>query len=147
MGLLNTFFTTDVTIEISLDAFVVSSTRTSFRLGTLLYLVYKQDVPYIVELGEEVTDHPEFIRVDLFKPNTSLSLPYEKSEYLYQFLRYCIAKARPLPMLMVSALFPFLRATVTFKGVEAFETMFCGYQKALFALVAKEAGARRVKFE
>ncbi len=118
-----------ITITVTPDYFVFDSGKSSFQLDTYLYITRESN--QVVTVGEKVDEgnYEDVFRFDLFKCKNLQSENVDKLLMLQAFMQYGISKSwRQVTR------FPMIPPTVIFVGVEAFDSLFCGYQKGLFQL-------------
>jgi hypothetical protein len=132
-----------IVVEANPDYFTFTSSTSSTRFNTFLYLTVKDGQLYrIVSVGEEVSGIQDAVKVSLFRLDAT-PVTNDKKRCLEAFFRYGIMKSHPLPLLLAIWIHP----TLIFRGIHSFDSILTGYQKGLFELVAKEAGAGDVVFE
>jgi hypothetical protein len=118
-----------VTITVTPNYFVFDSGKSSFQLDTYLYVTRESN--QVAAVGEKVdgSDCEDVFRVDLFKCGNLYSEKVDRLLMLQAFVNYGILKS-----LGQVRRFPIISPTVIFRGVEAFDSLFCGYQRGLFQL-------------
>lgn len=133
-----------ITVEANPDAFTFTSPRATVRLNTYLCVTVEKGLPHrIVSIGQEVSGVAEVVKIELFKPDATSRLPYDKLKALEAFFRYAFAETNPLPLIIAV----YLRPILVFRGIQAFDSIFNGYQRGVFEHVAQEAGADKVIFD
>lgn len=127
----------EIVIEVSPDLFTFISADKMFELPTYVYLTTDQRDTAIVSIGEEAPGKTDAFRAALFAKESPFPED-DRCEWLETFIKY--------GLLQIISQYTIFAPTVVFRSIDAFESIFHGYEKCIFNLIASRVGIEGITF-